>query len=486
MVGMEEEDRGWEEYEFGGDDDESPRTRGRPRMSRLSLPIFLGEGQPLPDVFSFQRLADFSRDVEKATATKVPAMHTRCCNQRVYKLRDGLAVATRLATLCGLSSATTTNARRCLEVGLRERHEYQKRLVCLDLRHLLDVPAPTDDPPHHPRQKLGETKKCWRALYLRLVLKKSLGFVASATGMTKSSICKLVRCFWQSPQHFQEKHQASSVETTRFSALVKRQFQAEISSGSMLYRTKKSLVPKLRQMVGYNTGGSDRSLLKAAVAELGLRKVKINMKRALVFMPDREPTSNIVYLFLIQEFFQNRSCLIFDSTCFQGSSIDQRSWAPKGATPTADSLSFSLYRHVHVFLSRDGIEAMQCSKGSTDAMMINNIMRLCLSEIKLHPSSGDRTRFIFLDNAPVHRLSELEKIAESLDLVFVLNLPNNPSGNPVEWLFGCWKAKFRNLHPDKVSWTPTDILQALVKLTKEEFNSTMTACLKYIVDVVDR
>ena len=91
--------------------------------------------------------------------------------------------------------------------------------------------------------------------------------------------------------------------------------------------------------------------------------------------------------------------------------------------------------------------------------------------------------WLMMDNDGVHTDAMLAEVSSMFNIGIVLNVPNNPAPNPIEWIFGVAKAQFRKLIVGREAFTPKDILETLRNTQSRYFGKTMVSNLRYLANL---
>jgi hypothetical protein len=452
-------------------------TRGRPRLSKLSLVVVQPSTNEKVTDFEFIRLTEYQSLIDNI---KLENPLTASLNEKsnyIFKLKQGQQEAMRL-----------TEAAKIKESVIAEMHEEQRRLksdkirnkkkeFCLMAREVLNNSIDFELKTTAKNKKDGKKSRVWEAIYLRFVKGWKLEKIAAKVRFSIPTICIKLKLFLADPEKFAQVYQQESDTNPVFIPDAKRSLIDDCTKSEHFYPTRPVLIHRLRQLVSADQQIPLSRLMKAARDELAIRKLKVKLKKVNEKKPNHSEEVQFVRVCLVQLFYKEKDMLIFDGTIFQQSAHAIYTYAPKGSKPQRRGKSYFLHRHLLVLLSLLQVEAVTCVKGTCTKDTIQDFFIETLSCLKEVHHGHLPWRYIFIDNAPVHDEDKLFEVGRRFNVRFVFNLVNNPEENPIEHYFGTLKAKFRQAVSNGRPWNTSTILASIKATNSKVVRRTVVACL---------
>ena len=92
-------------------------------------------------------------------------------------------------------------------------------------------------------------------------------------------------------------------------------------------------------------------------------------------------------------------------------------------------------------MSQNSIIATQIVKGGVDSIVFENFIYHMLQSVISNPKNAKKDILIFMDNAVMHRHSQVLETCRKFKVNVLFNAQYSPWLNPVEHLFGYLKSK---------------------------------------------
>lgn len=465
-------------YSEAGTSQLSKRSRGRPRLSKLSLPFSEADMKYRAPSLVFMRELEYNKFVEDIKANTDCNLKKKYSDMFFYKLKDGVDTCKQLREVLNISSKIVDEV-RARRTGAIDVH--RSKIVSGFSSTAQDVLRLTSGMMDRieigiKKDKVATPK--FRAVQMRLIHKMKYREISAETSLSIATCHNAVSNFIKSPQLYAEKLSLANESDVFFVSDAKERLIDITTSGSSALTNKKELIVELRKLVRPGMMKSDSSVFEAAKEEMSISKQVPKKTKAIIRDAFRIFGEETVRLAILKLFYVEQSMAIFDSTTFAANHTCSKVWSVAGNRPQVSFPAPSKFFHAHMLITQSSIQAVAIGKGSTTTADIRNFFITGLEKVKYDNFGVVPFKFVLLDNAPVHSETVIKEIAHRYQLIFIFNLPNNPSINPIEWLFGSIKAGFRKAICGRSSFGAEEIVETVAKASKRSFSKTMAACLK--------
>ncbi len=95
-------------------------------------------------------------------------------------------------------------------------------------------------------------------------------------------------------------------------------------------------------------------------------------------------------------------------------------------------------------ISQDKIISHQILEGGVDSVAFENFIYCSLNSLRREPTYKDKDIVLFMDNAVIHKHSQVLETARRMKVNVVFNAEYSPQLNPIEQLFSYVKRKLKN------------------------------------------
>ena len=175
---------------------------------------------------------------------------------------------------------------------------------------------------------------------------------------------------------------------------------------------------------------------------------------------------------ILNSFFVDHSFLaVFDVTTFKLDKTSLKTWTVPGFRPNLNVRQGNASLHVLCAISAREV----------DMMMMMNKTSVTAADIDVFFSTYfncfQNKRVVLLVNAAVRGRKDLELVARHYERAFVYNARHNPTANPIEWIFGATKAKYRALTSVSSQFDVNVVLQAFAEVHRSCYHTTIQKCL---------
>ena len=472
------------DYEDSSDDNQSreasktkQKKRGRKRLSKLSMPIFGHELKSGSAKVVFPREEDASNPYKMAEMPDDPALDSNEGFTFTFKLAHGSEAIEKAVKV----------------VGDRARlHAKAFPVEAVDKKHQLDVDRATPGLYVHSKytallkeevalglskpKDMGITAGQKRARLLIegvcsvLEMDMSIAEVAEKLRLPYCTLWTAVAKYKLSPASFVFQMDKQLDRSFLCKLPDKETFVDRFNQTLPLLPTKVHLARFLRANFAIDEAMSDNELVNKAKKKYDLVKRCPKIGKVVKPSVEREMAIRCFDYLLDSCFLQQSFVSIFDCCSFSLDKSGLQVWTTGSIRPQLDVASSNAFVHALTAISSTGIDMIMFKKRPIDSNDINTFMVIYLD-------SFDSRRVIVLDNAAVHRRADLERIGHHYDATFVYNCPNNPRRNPVEWVFGATKAKYRAATRLSSKFCVDDVLAAFMDVHNSCYHQTVIKCL---------
>lgn len=457
----------------------SLKKAGRPKMAMLSLPIFghdLTDG--LTDV-NFCRADDPANPILILRSVELGSINFRDDYTHTFKLAEGkeqVKRAVNSVNLCALNSYKQTSVlhpNHALEkVSKQNQHDLY---VHPKYQHLLSLDIFTQLNNEEKVTANPKVRSATKAIEgVRLVIDEGLTIerASDKVGLSYTALWREIAAYKIDPVRYcQMKSELFSTPEDKLlpdSEVVKEKLCLE-----------KPLLPTLGHFVNFMRGHFvlPENMPNSKLISESKKKYKI-AKRApkiskLVKESEDRTLGAQAFRSIVTNFFADHDFIsIFDVTSFRLDKSSVKFWTMPKVKPEMQVQQGTVSVHVLCAVSSAGVDMLMLKKGSVFAEDIN-VFFLTYFE------NYARRRVVLLDNAGVHRRRDLEMIGRVADRKFCYNVPHNPHDNPVEWMFGAVKAKYRARTATKVYFNIKDVIESFRDVHTMCYTSTIQKCMRY-------
>ena len=83
----------------------------------------------------------------------------------------------------------------------------------------------------------------------------------------------------------------------------------------------------------------------------------------------------------------------------------------------------------------DRVHAMQVVEGAMDAVLFENFVYQPIVDLRSKPDTKGRRIVIYMDNARIHKVERITKMAQAFDVTLLFGAQYSPFTQPIESLF---------------------------------------------------
>ena len=250
----------------------------------------------------------------------------------------------------------------------------------------------------------------------------------------------------------------------------KEEFLNVFRASIPLLATTKDMLGFLRKNCMIDEDIKDKVLFEAARNKYNLVKRIPKQEKSVTDTKYRGMGISTFNLLLDKYFLSHSFLTIFDVATFKLETGNLKAWTLRGVQPKKVIKSSYDYIHALVAISFKGIDMIVCKRKPVMAEDINVFFRLYLE-------THGRKSMILLDNAAVHRRQDLELIGRQYGATFAYNVAKNPARNPIEWVFGAVKGKFRAICAQSDRFSASDAIRCFAEVHNTCYHSTVYRCL---------
>lgn len=449
------------------------KSRGRPRMSRASLPLAGADMRRRGAVFAFVK--EFLYKSFMAEELEAPFYRNSATNHmpaviRFSKGDSDLAnflVAEDINLDYGRSKVKEERTSAWDE---ESRHrlmlpEYIEGLFCEPIEYRAKVQKPSNLP--------DRAAKMITAIYLRHKRGLKVREVAVRCRLSPGTVSKLLTSYRINPDEYVNKIVQATQPPKTFGDGALSAVKTAILTNAHLLTNKTKLCGLLRPFLLPKDEFSDWKLFARAKKEMPLtkRKPRIDRSNPAKLRPPRE----LVFadMAILKLFIEQKRMVIFDSSTFLIDKLGVTCWTLSGDRPRLPGSSKPAGIHLMLLLAPEDIGAVQVLKEGVREITTRDFLMWGLKKIVEERQGLSRIDYIFLDNATTNS----EKIARELKATYgistLYNYPSNPRNNPIEALFGVLKKKFRAATAGERVLNPESILQTIRDTSPEVVQKTI-------------